>query len=342
VLRRGIRQSEKKRLFEQLAAGDVQLVVGTHVLVEESTTFRNLGLVVIDEQHRFGVMQRSRLMLKGQSPNTLVMTATPIPRTLAMTLYGDLDLSVIDEMPPGRTPIKTSHVFEREAPRVYDLMAEQISRGRQCYVVYPLIEESEKVDLRSAQEGFENLSRIFAGRSVALLHGRMKSDEKEATMRAFAAGKIHILVSTTVVEVGVDVPNATVMLIVHAERFGLSQLHQLRGRVGRGKEASLCMLMTSFKAGDAARERIKAMTSTTDGFRLAEIDLRLRGPGELAGTRQSGVPEFRVANLMEDTALLAEAQKEARRFAESAPEARRIIEAMSSHQSSAAILSTVG
>jgi ATP-dependent DNA helicase RecG len=344
VLRRGIRKSEKKRLFEQLAAGEVQVVIGTHVLVEESTVFRNLGLVVIDEQHRFGVVQRSRLMSKGESPNTLVMTATPIPRTLAMTLYGDLDLSVIDEMPPGRTPIRTMHVLERDADRVWRVMEEQIARGRQCYVVYPVIEESEKTDLKSAQEGYEKLSRIFAGRRVALLHGRLKSNEKDAIMRSFAAGKIDVLVSTTVIEVGVDVANATVMLIEHADRFGLAQLHQLRGRVGRGSEASLCMLMTSFRLSEAARERIKAMTSTTDGFRLAEIDLRLRGPGEMAGTRQSGIPEFRVANLMEDSAVLALAQKEARKLAESEEEARRLIESVSSRlgASGRAGLATVG
>jgi ATP-dependent DNA helicase RecG len=344
VLRRGIRKAEKQKLFEALAEGSIQLVIGTHVLLEESTVFRKLGLVVIDEQHRFGVVQRLRLMSKGDQPNTLVMTATPIPRTLAMTLYGDLDLSVIDEMPPGRSPIKTIHETERNADLVYRRLAEEMGKGRQCYVVYPVIEESEKVDLKSATEGFEKLSKVFSGRSVALLHGRLKSDEKEAIMRAFAAGKLDVLVSTTVIEVGVDVANATVMMIEHAERFGLAQLHQLRGRVGRGSAASLCLLMTPEKIGETARERINAMVSTTDGFRLAEVDLRLRGPGEMAGTRQSGLPEFRVANLMEDSLLLALAQNEAKKFVESEDEAMRLLKELSSRSSSIvpAGLATVG
>jgi len=344
VLRRGIRKAEKQKLFEALAEGSIQLVIGTHVLLEESTVFRKLGLVVIDEQHRFGVVQRLCLMSKGDQPNTLVMTATPIPRTLAMTLYGDLDLSVIDEMPPGRSPIKTIHETERNADLVYRRLAEEMGKGRQCYVVYPVIEESEKVDLKSATEGFEKLSKVFSGRSVALLHGRLKSDEKEAIMRAFAAGKLDVLVSTTVIEVGVDVANATVMMIEHAERFGLAQLHQLRGRVGRGSAASLCLLMTPEKIGETARERINAMVSTTDGFRLAEVDLRLRGPGEMAGTRQSGLPEFRVANLMEDSLLLALAQNEAKKFVESEDEALRLLKELSSRSSSIvpAGLATVG
>jgi ATP-dependent DNA helicase RecG len=336
VLRRGIKKAEKKKLFEALAEGSIQLVVGTHVLLEESTVFRKLGLVVIDEQHRFGVVQRLRLMSKGDQPNTLVMTATPIPRTLAMTLYGDLDLSVIDEMPPGRSPIKTIHETERNADRVYSRLAEEMGKGKQCYVVYPVIEESEKVDLKSATEGFEKLSKIFSGRAVALLHGRLKSDEKEAIMRDFAAGKLDVLVSTTVIEVGVDVANATVMIIEHAERFGLAQLHQLRGRVGRGSAASLCVLMTPDKIGETARERIDAMVSTTDGFRLAEVDLRLRGPGEMAGTRQSGLPEFRVANLMEDSLLLSLAQNEAKKFVESEEQALRLLKELSSRSSSIA------
>jgi ATP-dependent DNA helicase RecG len=334
VLRRGIKKAEKKKLFEALADGSIQLVIGTHVLLEESTVFRKLGLVVIDEQHRFGVVQRLRLMTKGDQPNTLVMTATPIPRTLAMTLYGDLDLSVIDEMPPGRSPIRTIHETERNAAFVYTRLAEEMGKGRQCYVVYPVIEESEKVDLKSATEGFEKLSKVFSGRSVALLHGRLKSDEKEAIMRAFAAGKLDVLVSTTVIEVGVDVANATVMMIEHAERFGLAQLHQLRGRVGRGSAASLCVLMTPDGIGETARERIDAMVSTTDGFRLSEVDLRLRGPGEMAGTRQSGLPEFRVANLMEDSLLLALAQNEAKKFAESEGQALRLLKELSSRSSS--------
>jgi ATP-dependent DNA helicase RecG len=334
VLRRGIKKAERKKLFESLAAGELQVVVGTHALVEDTTVFKKLGLVVIDEQHRFGVVQRLQLMSKGERPNTLVMTATPIPRTLAMTLYGDLDLSVIDEMPPGRTPIRTTHAVEPDADDVYRALAREMDKGRQCYVVYPVIEESEKVDLKSATEGFEKLTRVFPNRKVALLHGRLKSEEKESIMKAFAKREIDVLVSTTVIEVGVDVANATVMLIEHAERFGLAQLHQLRGRVGRGSAASLCVLMTPVKIGETAGERIHAMVSTTDGFRLAETDLRLRGPGEMAGTRQSGLPEFRVANLMEDTALLSLAQREAREWVESGQNVQALIETLAVRSSS--------
>ncbi len=334
VLRRGIKKAEKTKLFEDLAAGNIQVVIGTHVLFEESTVFRKLGLVIIDEQHRFGVIQRLRLMSKGDQPNTLVMTATPIPRTLAMTLYGDLDLSVIDEMPPGRSPIKTIHATERDAQDIYGRLAAEMQKGRQCYVVYPLIEESEKMDLKSATEGFEKLSKVFEDRKVALLHGRLKSEEKEAIMRAFAAGNLDVLVATTVIEVGVDVANATIMVIEHAERFGLAQLHQLRGRVGRGSQASLCVLMTPTKIGETARERIDAMVATTDGFRLAEVDLRLRGPGELAGIRQSGLPEFRIANLMEDSVMLAIAQSEAKKFVDSEEQVQRLLKELSARSSS--------
>jgi ATP-dependent DNA helicase RecG len=304
-------------------------VIGTHALIEENTRFKKLGLVVIDEQHRFGVVQRLQLMAKGENPNTLVMTATPIPRTLAMTLYGDLDLSVIDEMPPGRSPIRTFHSYDRDADRVYRIIAAQLEEGRQTYVVYPVIEESEKVDLKSATEGFKKLSQTFTGRRVALLHGRLKSEEKEATMKEFAAGRIDILVSTTVIEVGVDVANATIMLIEHAERFGLAQLHQLRGRVGRGAHQSLCILMTSHRLTDVARQRIQAMVGTTDGFKLAEVDLQLRGPGEMAGTRQSGMPEFRTANLLLDSELLSLAQKEAQRWVDRSEERQQLIDALS-------------
>ena len=338
VLRRGVKAAEKKELFKRLAAGDVDVVIGTHVLIEDKTEFKKLGMVVIDEQHRFGVMQRLKLMAKGTQPNTLVMTATPIPRTLAMSIYGDLDISVIDELPPGRTPIRTVHVTENDAERTYRMIGDELAKGRQCYVVYPLIEESEKIDLRSATEGWEKLSGIFAGRRVALLHGRLKSEEKEAIMRSFSAGEIEVLVSTTVIEVGVDVANATVMLIEHADRFGLAQLHQLRGRVGRGSHRSLCVLKTPVRMSDVARQRIQAMVSTTDGFRLAEIDLQLRGPGEVAGTRQSGLPEFRVANLMEDSALLALAQREARNWVERDGEHETLIDALSASTG----LATVG
>lgn len=344
VVRRGIKKAEKQDLLEKIAGGEIQVIIGTHALIEEHTVFKNLGLVIVDEQHRFGVVQRLQLMAKGENPNTLVMTATPIPRTLAMTLYGDLDLSVIDEMPPGRSPIRTIHAAERDAERIYRTIATEIEQGRQAYVVYPVIEESEKVDLKSATEGFKKLSEVFEGRRVALLHGRLKSDEKESIMRGFAAGEIDVLVSTTVVEVGVDVANATVMLVEHAERFGLAQLHQLRGRVGRGAHSSLCILMTPARLNDVARQRIQAMVSTTDGFRLAEVDLQLRGPGEMAGTRQSGIPEFRVANLMIDTELLSLAQKEAQRWVTRTGEREKLIAALSarSHGIGPAGLATVG
>ncbi len=329
VVRRGVKKAEKQELLKKIAAGEVHVIIGTHALIEEHTVFNRLGLVIVDEQHRFGVVQRLQLMAKGENPNTLVMTATPIPRTLAMTLYGDLDLSVIDQMPPGRTPIRTVHVTERDAGRVHRMIAAELEQGRQAYVVYPVIEESEKVDLKSATEGFKRLSEVFKGRRVALLHGRLKSDDKETIMRAFAAGEIDVLVSTTVIEVGVDVANATLMLVEHAERFGLAQLHQLRGRVGRGAHSSLCILMTPGRLNDVARQRIQAMTATTDGFRLAEVDLNLRGPGEVAGTRQSGIPEFRVANLLTDSELLSLAQKEAQRWANRTEERERLIEALS-------------
>ncbi len=329
VVRRGIKKAEREDLLAKIASGEINVVIGTHALIEEHTVFKKLGLVIIDEQHRFGVVQRLQLMAKGENPNTLVMTATPIPRTLAMTLYGDLDLSVIDEMPPGRSPIRTIHAVDRDADRIHRIIAGQLQEGRQVYVVYPVIEESEKVDLKSATEGFKKLSEIFKGRRVALLHGRLKSEEKETAMKAFAAGEIDMLVSTTVIEVGVDVANATVMLIEHAERFGLAQLHQLRGRVGRGAHQSLCILMTPSRLNDVARQRIQAMIATTDGFRLAEVDLQLRGPGEMAGTRQSGLPEFRIANLLLDSEILSLAQKEAQRWVDRSHEREKLIEALS-------------
>jgi ATP-dependent DNA helicase RecG len=338
VMRSGIKKGEKQQLLQSVASGEIDLVVGTHALIEEHVMFKKLGIVIVDEQHRFGVMQRLQLMAKGENPNTLVMTATPIPRTLAMTLYGDLDLSVIDEMPPQRSPIRTAHAVDRDADRVYRTISRELSQGRQAYIVYPVIEESEKVDLRSATEGFKKLSAVFKDHRVALLHGRLKADEKESTMKAFAAGGIDVLVSTTVIEVGIDVPNATVMLIDHAERFGLAQLHQLRGRVGRGPHQSLCILMTPSRLTDVARQRIQAMVSTTDGFRLAEVDLQLRGPGELAGTRQSGMPEFRIANLVTDSELLSLAQKEAERWVHRADERERLVEALSARTR----LATVG
>lgn len=344
VMRGGIRKAEKDALIERIATGEINMVIGTHALIEERTRFKKLGLVIVDEQHRFGVVQRLQLMAKGENPNTLVMTATPIPRTLAMTLYGDLDLSVIDEMPPGRTPIRTTHYTERDTGRVHSMIRGEIDQGRQCYVVYPLIEESEKIDLKSATEGFNKLSEVFAGKRLALLHGRLKSDEKESIMRSFAAGAIDILVSTTVIEVGVDVANATVMLIEHAERFGIAQLHQLRGRVGRGAHQSLCILLTGPAVSEVGKQRIKAMVSTTDGFKLAEVDLQIRGPGEMAGTRQSGLPEFRNANLLTDAHLLNLAQQEAERWVDRGEDRERLIQRLSTRGGgiNAAGLATVG
>jgi ATP-dependent DNA helicase RecG len=316
-------------LLAAIRAGDVPLVIGTHALLEEEVEFSRLGLVVIDEQHRFGVLQRMKLMDKGRGPNTLVMTATPIPRTLAMTFYGDLDVSSIDEMPPGREPIRTGHVLEGDRDRIDETIRREIEAGRQCYVVYPLVEESEKLDLRSAKEGHIRLSGLFGAERVGLLHGRLKSLEKEAVMQAFLEGALDVLVSTTVIEVGVDVPNATLIVIEHAERFGIAQLHQLRGRVGRGRHRSACLLVTSGRLGRQARERIRAVVQTTDGFRLSEEDLRLRGPGEFVGTRQSGLPEFRTANLIDDMDILTEARDEAQSRVEDPGERIRLVEALS-------------
>ncbi|HZO37945.1 MAG TPA: ATP-dependent DNA helicase RecG [Methylomirabilota bacterium] len=295
-----------------VTAGEVDCVVGTHALVQEGVEFRRLGLAVVDEQHRFGVEQRARLRGKGEHPDLLVMTATPIPRTLALTIYGDLDVSVLDELPPGRRPIVTVARSEGKRRAIYKFLREQIAGGRQIYVVYPLVEESEALDLKAATDMARHLAdAVFPDLVVGLLHGRLGFDEKDAIMRRFKAGEIHVLVSTTVIEVGIDVPNAAVMLIEHAERFGLSQLHQLRGRVGRGEWKSYCILLTSGRLTEEAQRRIDAMTSTNDGFRIAEVDLELRGPGEFFGTRQSGLPEFRSADLLQDTRLLEEARREA-------------------------------
>ncbi|MGA9998327.1 MAG: ATP-dependent DNA helicase RecG, partial [Pyrinomonadaceae bacterium] len=288
LLTGSLRAAEKRRLHQDIAAGEVHAVVGTHALIQEAVAFQKLGLVVIDEQHRFGVLQRAELRTRGYNPDVLVMTATPIPRSLAMTAYGDLDVSVIDELPPGRTPIKTVVVGEDQRQGVYKGVEREVRAGRQVYVVYPLVEESEKMDLKDATRMYEQLrDRVFPTFTVGLLHGKMKSAEKDDVMRRFVSGEIQILVATTVVEVGVDVPNASVMLIEHAERFGLSQLHQLRGRVGRGAEQSFCVLLASEKKTSVARERLGIMEETTDGFRIAEKDLELRGPGEVMGTRQS-------------------------------------------------------
>jgi len=312
---------ERARRREAIAAGRLACVVGTHALVQEGVEFQRLGLAVVDEQHRFGVEQRARLRGKGEHPDLLVMTATPIPRTLALTLYGDLDVSVLDELPPGRRPIVTVARTESKRRQIYDFLRREIAAGRQVYVVYPLVEESETVDLKAATDMARHLGRdVFPDLDVGLIHGRLPFDEKEAIMRRFKAGQIAILVSTTVIEVGIDVPNASVMLIEHAERFGLSQLHQLRGRVGRGPWKSYCVLLTSGRLGEEAERRIAAMVETSDGFKIAEVDLALRGPGEFFGTRQSGLPELQIADLLRDGAILEEARREAGTIVAADPE----------------------
>jgi ATP-dependent DNA helicase RecG len=304
----------------RIAAGDADLVVGTHALIQEAVRFHRLGVVVVDEQHRFGVRQRMQLQEMGENTDTLVMSATPIPRSLALTLYGDLDVSVLDERPPGRQPVRTVLRGEAARPGVFEFVREQVRAGRQAYVVYPLVEESEKVELKAAAEEFEKLREAFPELRLALLHGQMPGEEKDATMRAFAAGGVDVLVATTVIEVGIDVANATVMVIEHAERFGLSQLHQLRGRVGRGAEASYCILL---HGGAGSAERLRVLAGTEDGFAIAEADLRLRGYGDLFGARQSGVPAFRFADLARDGDLLATARAEARAIVEADPELDR-------------------
>ncbi len=303
---------KRRELQAELAAGSIHFAVGTHALVQDPVAFRELGLVVIDEQHRFGVLQRATLRGKGLHPDVLVMTATPIPRTLALTTYGDLDVSVMREMPPGRHPIKTIAKPEGRREEIYDFIRAQIESGRQIYVIYPLVEGSEKVDLKAATEMADHLGQdVFPNYRVALLHGRMKSDAKERVMGAFTRGEFDILVSTTVVEVGVDVANASVMLVEHAERFGLSQLHQLRGRVGRGPHQSYCVLLYQYPLTEHARARLKALTDTTDGFVIAEKDLELRGPGDFFGTRQSGMPTLRVGDLVRDHPIMEAARREA-------------------------------
>lgn len=310
---------EKKQLKKLIYGGFAHIVVGTHAILEADVEFHRLGLAIVDEQHRFGVMQRLRLLEKGMHPDVLVMTATPIPRTLALTMYGDLDTSVIDELPPGRQPIKTKHVTEDRVEQVYSFLKREIDAGRQAYVVYPLVEESEKQALKAAQEMHEHLSRVvFPNNTVGLLHGRLPQDDKEAVMASFKAGETQILVSTTVVEVGVDVPNASVMVIEQAERFGLAQLHQLRGRVGRGAAQSYCILVTG-KLNDAGRERIRTLVDSTDGFHIAEMDLKLRGPGEFFGTRQAGLPAFRIADIIRDQEILEVARREAVAWVENPP-----------------------
>lgn len=319
---------DKNKLKRLLSGGLVQIGVGTHALLEEDVEFQKLGLVIIDEQHRFGVEQRLKLLRKGAHPDVLVMTATPIPRTLALTMYGDLDVSKIDEMPPGRKPIKTKHVTEERIEQVYSFLQREIDAGHQAYVVYPVIEESETTAVKAAQQMHQHLAeRVFPNLSVGLLHGRLKQGDKDEVMSRFQRGEIKILVSTTVVEVGVDVPNATVIVIEQAERFGLAQLHQLRGRVGRGSEQSYCILVTA-KMNEVARERIRTLVDSSDGFYIAEMDMRLRGPGEFFGTRQSGLPALRMANLTRDQEILEIARREAAGFVDHPPSAEELRRAL--------------
>ncbi len=300
--------AERKVLLAALQEGQIDLIIGTHALIEDEVQFAQLGMVIIDEQHRFGVEQRGILKNKGNSPHFLVMTATPIPRTLAMTVYGDLDVSVIDEMPPGRSPIQTRAIFENKRPQALQFMLEQIQKGRQAYFVYPLVEESEKIDLKDAVSEYEKLQLQFPNVKVGLLHGKMKSDEKDKVMEQFRRNEIQVLVSTTVIEVGVDVPNANIMLIEHAERFGLSQLHQLRGRVGRGEHKSFCILIMGYAVSEEGKQRTEMMEKTSDGFKIAEFDLEMRGPGEFMGTKQSGLAGFKLANLVRDMQILQDAR----------------------------------
>jgi ATP-dependent DNA helicase RecG len=308
----GQRAKERQAALDALRSGVAAIGVGTHVLIEEAVQLQRLGLAVVDEQHRFGVMQRASLRGKGEHPHVLVMTATPIPRTLALTLYGDLDVSVLDQLPPGRTPIITKVRYEPTRERIYDFVRDELRAGRQAYVVCPLVEESEASDLKAATEMAERLQAgPFKDFRVGLVHGRLSFDAKDQVMRAFKAGELDLLVATTVIEVGIDVPNASVMLIEHAERFGLAQLHQLRGRVGRGAAKSYCILLASGPMSDEGRQRLEAMAATQDGFRLSEVDLQIRGPGEFFGTRQSGLPEFRTAGLVTHAHLLEEARQDA-------------------------------
>jgi len=301
------RKKERERLLPDVQAGKIQILIGTHALIEDTVAFGNLGLVVIDEQHRFGVAQRAKLWKKNKfPPHILVMTATPIPRTLAMTLYGDLDVSVIDELPPGRKPIQTFHIYNAKRHKLHNSVLRQLREGRQVYIVYPLIEESEAMDLRNLMEGFEATKELYPEYSVSMVHGKMKPAEKDAAMQRFVAGETRIMVATTVIEVGVDVPNASVMIIENAERFGLSQLHQLRGRVGRGADQSFCILITDYELSENTRRRLSIMTETNDGFLIAEEDLKLRGPGDIDGTQQSGIAfNLRIADLVRDGDVLS-------------------------------------
>jgi ATP-dependent DNA helicase RecG len=314
LLTGSVRARDRKALHNRLESGSIGILIGTHALIEDAVKFNNIGLVVIDEQHRFGVEQRAKLRAKNElPPHMLIMTATPIPRTLAMTLYGDLDTSVIDEMPPGRKPVKTVHYMESQRLRVYGFMKEQVRQGRQVYIVYPLIQESEKMDYQNLQQGYDHLLNEFPAPEfqISIVHGRLTNEQKEFEMQRFIKGETQIMVATTVIEVGVNIPNASVMVIESAERFGLSQLHQLRGRVGRGAAQSYCVLMTGYKLGADGRLRMETMVRTNDGFEISEVDLRLRGPGDIEGTQQSGVTDLKLANLAHDGQILQLAREAA-------------------------------
>ncbi|MGH1362884.1 MAG: ATP-dependent DNA helicase RecG [Calditrichia bacterium] len=324
ILLGSMKAKAKREMQERIAAGEIDLVIGTHALIQKNVQFKQLGFAVIDEQHRFGVLQRGALMGKGRKPHVLVMTATPIPRTLALTVYGDLDVSVIDELPPGRQEIRTYWRNQDKQFQVQEFVRDRINRGEQAYIVYPLVEESEKLDLKAATAAYDTLQeKTFSEFKLGLLHGRLKMEEKDAIMQQFKRGEIKILIATTVIEVGVDVPNATVMVIEHAERFGLSQLHQLRGRVGRGNQQSYCILMTPGQLNNIAQERMAAMEATNDGFRIAEEDLRLRGSGEFFGTRQSGMPDLRFADLIHDIAAVQTARDDAFAIVKGDPHLRK-------------------
>ena len=317
-----VKGKKRKEVLEQLLTGEIDILVGTHALIEETVQFKNLGLAVVDEQHRFGVAQRAKLWAKNQNPpHILVMTATPIPRTLAMTIYGDLDVSVIDELPPGRKPIQTLHKYDNQTTSLFNGIRHQIGLGRQVYIVYPLITESEKIDLKNLEEGYQYLQGVFPEYKMSKVHGRMKSAEKEEEMQKFISGETQILVATTVIEVGVNVPNASVMVIMDAQRFGLSQLHQLRGRVGRGADQSYCILVTGHELAQETRKRMEIMTETNDGFRIAEADLKLRGPGDLEGTQQSGLAfDLKIADIARDGQLVQLARDEAQKIIDDDPE----------------------
>jgi ATP-dependent DNA helicase RecG len=310
-------KKDRIKLFSDLINGEINILVGTHAVLEDNVRFKNLGFVIIDEQHKFGVAQRSKLWKKNITPpHVLVMTATPIPRTLAMSVYGDLDISIIDELPPGRKAVKTVHRSDRNRLEIFKFLKDEINKGRQVYVVYPLIEESKKLDYKDLMDGYESISREFPNSKyqISILHGRMKSEDKAIEMKRFKEGKTNIMVSTTVIEVGVNIPNASVMVIESSEKFGLSQLHQLRGRVGRGSENSYCILMTSNKLSSDARKRIKTMTSTNDGFKVAEVDMEIRGPGNLLGTQQSGLLNLKLANIITDKEILESARDDVKKI----------------------------